>query len=132
MKANRVGGFGAVADAQPAARRARPATDGGADGCRNFFQECGTDGVAEQGIVGAPLEPIGAAVLLVGPAGRQVGDAVDVVIDDRGVAEHRADHAVAVLPQDLDQGLQAAKRHEALPADCESTVRVGGQLKIPS
>ena len=45
------------------------------------------DGVAEQRLVVAPLQAVVAAVLLVGPAGRQVGDRRDVVVDDRLIAQ---------------------------------------------
>ena len=94
MKANRSAASGAVADAQSAAvALGPPQTETGR--MQEFLPGMRTDGVAEQRLVGAALEAIGAAVLHVGPAGRQVGDAVDVVIDDRVVAEHRADHAIA-------------------------------------
>ena len=65
------------------------------------------DGVAEQRLVGAALDAVGAAVLDVGPARRQIGDACDVVEDDRGVAQRRPDDAIAAAGERRDQRLQA-------------------------
>ena len=61
------------------------------------------DVVAEQRRVVAPPQAVVAAVLLVGPAGGQVGDCFDVVVDDRLVAQPRADHAEPLGAQAGDQ-----------------------------
>ena len=130
MKAKRVGGIGTVADAEAAVAALRP-PQAETRGMQELLPRMRTDGVAEQRIVGTALDTIGAAVLHVGPAGRQVRDAVDVVIDDRAVAKHRADDAIAAAPQDRDESLQAGERHEAPVADCRGTVRAGRQWKLP-
>ena len=53
------------------------------------------DGVAEARVVLAALEPVGPRLLPVGPADRQLGRALELVVDDRAVAHRRAEHAEA-------------------------------------
>src|SRR5690606_9478574 len=69
-----------------------------------------TDDIAEEGAVVAPVQAIAAAVLLVGPAGGQVGDAVDVVIDDRLVAEPRPEDAIALRRERADEAVEPSGR----------------------
>ncbi len=57
------------------------------------------DVVAEQGLVVATAQPVVAALLLVGPADRQVSATVDLVIDDRAIAHGRTEHGVAATMQ---------------------------------
>ena len=62
------------------------------------------DRVAKAGLVVAALEPVAARLLVVSPADRQVGRRLDVVVDDRAVANGRADGAEAVRrerPQEI-------------------------------
>ena len=80
------------------------------------------DGVAEQRVVVSALQAVMAAVLLVGPAGGQVGDRLDIVIDDRVVAHGRAEHAEAVRAQAGDQG------GEPIPRDDRRFVRHGARV----
>ena len=49
------------------------------------------------------LQPVGAALLLVGRALRQVGGRADLLVDDRPVADRRPDHGVAPPGQRGDQ-----------------------------
>ena len=65
------------------------------------FPGMGPDGVAEKSVVGAAFEAVGAAVLDVGPAGREIVDGLDVVIDDRGVAEPVTNLIPSVEPAKL-------------------------------
>ena len=73
-----------------------------------------SDGVAEQRLIIAAYEPVGPAVLLVGPAARQVVDGGDVVIDDRLVADRRADNTVAALPERIEQDLEPIGSQDSL------------------
>ena len=83
------------------------------------------DRVAEQRLVVAAAQPVGAAVLLVGPADREVVAAGDLVVDDRAVAHRRADQLEAALaqgreelvertPVDRDRLRHSAGRHRHL------------------
>ena len=58
---------------------------------------------AEERLVVALVEPVGAALLLVGQPLGQVGGRGDLLVDDRPVADRRADHRVAPLGQSCDQ-----------------------------
>lgn len=62
------------------------------------------DGVAEEPVL-AGDEPILAGRLGVGPAAGQIVDRLDLVEDHRRLVDRRADHAVAVRPQRVDQAL---------------------------
>ena len=64
------------------------------------------DRVAEARLVVAALEPVAAGLLLVRPADRQLGADVEVVVDDRPVADGRPEHAVAAVAQRADQHLE--------------------------
>jgi hypothetical protein len=64
------------------------------------------DGIAEERVIGAPLEPISPAVLLIGPSNGQLLDPRDRVIDDRPVAHRRADDPVALTRQSVNDPLQ--------------------------
>ena len=77
------------------------------------------DGIAEQRGVIAPAQAIMAAVLLVGPARRQVVEQLDVVIDDRLVAPGGAEQAKALRAQGGDQ------RGKAVQADHRGCSVVG-------
>ena len=65
-----------------------------------------TNRVAEQSGVIAPFQPIGAAVLPVGPAFGQVRRGVDFVVDDRAVADRRPDDAVPATGERVQQMLE--------------------------
>jgi hypothetical protein len=47
------------------------------------------DGIAEERVIGAPLEPVSSAVLLIGPSDGQLIEMRDGIIDDRSVAHGR-------------------------------------------
>ena len=89
----------------PAALR-RPQPPG--RGVQELFPRLGAHGVAEQRVIAAAGQPIASAVLLVGPPARQVGDAVDVVVDDGPAVERRTDEAVAPAAQHVEERLQPA------------------------
>ena len=72
-----------------------------------------TDIVAEQRRVVAPPQAVVATILLVGPAGGQVGDRFDLVIDDRLVAQRRADHPEALGAQAADQTSKPLRRNHS-------------------
>ena len=64
-------------------------------------------GIAEQRLIIAPLQLVRAAVLIVGPAGGQVVHRVDIVVDDRLVAQRRPHDTEAAFRQRADKALQA-------------------------
>jgi hypothetical protein len=66
-----------------------------------------TDGKAEQRIVVAMIQVIPARLLPLGPAHRQVPQALDCVVDNGAVAHGRPQHLTAPAAQRVDQGLQA-------------------------
>ena len=73
----------------------------------------GTDVVAEQRRIVAPSDAVVSAVLLVRPAGRQVGDRCYFVIDDRLVAQRRADHPESLGTEAVDQTGEALGRYHS-------------------
>jgi hypothetical protein len=72
-----------------------------------------TDIVAEQRRIIAPSDAVVSAILLVRPTGRQIGDRLDFVIDDRLVAQRRADHPVSLGAEAADQTGQALGRYHS-------------------
>ena len=62
--------------------------------------------VVERARGGIMAQPVGAAILLVEPAGRQVGDRGQVSKHDRSVGNLGPHHAVPRPPQGIDQLLQ--------------------------
>jgi hypothetical protein len=66
-----------------------------------------TDIVTEQRRVLTTLHPVMPAVLFVGPTGGQVTDRLDLVVNDRLVAQAGADHAEAFAAQPVDQAGEA-------------------------
>ncbi len=77
---------------------------------QKFLPRMRTDGIAEKRLVVAAHEPVAPAVLLVGPAPRQIGERDDIVVDDGLVANGRTDHAIAPPPQRVNQRLQPLDR----------------------
>ena len=61
------------------------------------------DVVAEQRLVVAAAQAVVAAVLLVGPADRQIRARADLLVDDRTIAHGRTDHRVAATVQRREQ-----------------------------
>src|SRR5262245_35201885 len=59
--------------------------------------------VTEQGFVVAPFQTVLTRLLLVSPACGQILQALDVIVDDRTVADYRPDHFVVAARQSLDQ-----------------------------
>ena len=72
------------------------------------------DGIAEQRIVVAALQSVMPALLLVGPAARQIGERGDVVVDDRPVAHRRPEDAVAAPTQRVEQRGEPIGRQDAV------------------
>ncbi len=68
----------------------------------------GPDRVAEEGRVVASLQAVAAAVLLVGPAHRQVGGPADLGEDDGAVTDGGAEERVAALAQGAEEGVELA------------------------
>ena len=64
------------------------------------------DSVAEKGAVIAGLEPIGASLLFVGPADRQLLEAAHLVEYDRALRDGRPDDRVSLLPEPVDDPRQ--------------------------
>ncbi len=71
------------------------------------------DRIAEQRIVVAPDQPVMPALLLVGPAARQIGEPGDVVVDDRPVAHRRPEDAEAAPAQGIEERSNAIARQDA-------------------
>ena len=85
-------------------------------GWRKRFHDCGPDGVAEERVVVAPRQPVGACLLLVRPPGGQVGGRADLVVDDRPVRERGAEQQVAALDQRLEEAVQPGRSSTFTPA----------------
>ena len=64
------------------------------------------DGVGEQRLVVAALQPEAAALLDVDPAGGQVVGAAQLVVDERLRAHGGPDDGVAALPQRAEEGVE--------------------------
>jgi hypothetical protein len=65
------------------------------------------DGEAEARRVVAPLDPIGAGIVNLGPPGRQLVGRLELVVDDRTVPEPRPDDLVTPVPESVDELVQA-------------------------
>ena len=74
-------------------------------GKRNCFHECGPTAYPKRASSLAALEPVGAAVLPVGPAYGQLRPGLELRVHDRPVAHRRPENEVAAPPQDADQGV---------------------------
>ena len=83
------------------------------------------DHVAEQRLVLAADEAVGAAVLLVGPASGQVVARRQLVVDDRLIANRRADHGEAAAPQRVEEGVERFAFYDihASPPDAAGSCR---------
>ena len=66
-------------------------------------------GVAEDQLVVPPAQPVGAGVLLVPPADREVRDLGDGAVPDRAVAHHRRDHLVPVAGERVHEPLETVR-----------------------
>jgi hypothetical protein len=69
-------------------------------------------GVAEEGAVAAGLEPVAAGLLPLRPAGGEVLDPRDLVVDDGAVAEPRPDEPVArgaEEPEEIREALEGER-----------------------
>jgi hypothetical protein len=77
------------------------------------------DGEAEPRVVRAALEPIGAAVLRVRPADRELGRRAQVVVGDRAVADRRAEDAIAARPQLVEELIERVDLDDASFARCD-------------
>jgi hypothetical protein len=60
------------------------------------------DREAEAGLVVAALEPVGAAVLVLGPPDRQRVGARDLLVDDRAITDRGADDRVPPAAQRVE------------------------------
>ena len=65
------------------------------------------DRVSEQRVVVSPPEAVGPAILLVRPADRQVGARLELVVDDRAVADGRPEQPVAAVLKSMQQRVEA-------------------------
>jgi len=72
------------------------------------------DGEAEAGLVIAPFEAVAPAVLAIGPPDRKLARRGKLVVDDRSVAERRAEHAVPVVAKPADQIVERFHRDDEL------------------
>lgn len=93
-------------EVQPAVMRALHGKQGLPGREQIAFPRVRADGVAEHGVVIAPLQAIAARCLTVGPADRQLGHRVDALVDDGALAPHRAGGLVAASMQRVQQRLQ--------------------------
>jgi len=75
-------------------------------GVKEFFPTMWSDDVTEQGFVTSTGQPVHAAVLMIGPAGRQIIEAGHLVIDDCAVADRWPNDAIASSTQQIDQILE--------------------------
>ena len=64
------------------------------------------DGVAEEGVVLAPLQSVAAGSLLVRPARRERGGRGQLVVDDRLLPEGRSDDRVPAVAKGIEQEVQ--------------------------
>jgi hypothetical protein len=72
------------------------------------LERVGANGVAEQRLVVAGEKSIPTPVLLVGPADGEIGSHGDLVIDDRTVANRRADDRVAATAQLREERIEVS------------------------
>ena len=84
---------------------------------QEVFQRVRADDVVEEAGRGVAPQTVGAAVLVVEPPGRQVGDAGDVGQHDRTVGDPRPDDAVAGGGEGVDHGLKVGLREPLRRAD---------------
>ena len=96
---------GRVRCACPGVSGRRP--QGHARGEQVGLPRVGAHGPAEQRTVVPAPQPVGAALLLVAPAGRQLGDRLDLVEHDGPVAHGRPDQPVAGAADGAEQGVEA-------------------------
>jgi hypothetical protein len=79
----------------------RPESDSGLE--QVLLPGVGADGVAEEGLVVAPLEAVLAPVLFVGPSFGEFGDGFDFVVDDGAVADGGSDDLVAARRERVEE-----------------------------
>ena len=97
---------------------------------QEFLPGMRADGIAEERLVVAADDTVVSAVLLVGPAFGQVGDRVDIVVDDRLVAQRRPENAVAARLQRGEKGGEPVdgqcdglvSLHRAKPRSCAASL----------
>ena len=80
-----------------------------------------SDGIAEIGLVVAAAEPIGASLLLVGPADGQLLEPAHLVEDDRPLRDGRPDDRVALLPEAVDDPAQVGLVDDELSVPAGAT-----------
>ena len=73
-----------------------------------------SDRIAEQGLVLPPAEAVVAAVLLVGPADRQIRRPADLVVHDCAVANGGPDDRVAAARQRVEQLIEVASLDDVI------------------
>ena len=73
-----------------------------------------THRIAEQRRVLARLQTVGSSVLLIGPAFRQVGNVVDVVVDNGAAADGRTDYAEVAPLERVNERLQPLYSDDAM------------------
>ena len=66
------------------------------------------DGVTEYRLIVAPSQAIGAAILLVGPADRELRAGAHVAIDDRAFTHRRPNHLIALTGNRREQPIEDA------------------------
>src|SRR5580698_605497 len=102
------------------------------------FPRMRPDIVAEQRLIIAAVQPILAAILLIGPAGGQIGYALDIIIHDGLVAQRRADDTKPVTTQRTNEAVKPVGRDDGLllvlhvpgPALCNVALSLGWH-KLP-
>ena len=64
------------------------------------------DSEAEQRLIITLLQPVGPAVLLVSPTDWKIGDRIQLVVDNRAIADGRADNLIAAAGERIEQPLE--------------------------
>ena len=80
---------------------------------QEFLPGMRPDRVAEQRRVVPPRQGVAARRLLVGDALRQIGDRLDLVIDDRAVGDRGSHDPATILAQDAEQRLETFEVDDA-------------------
>ena len=78
------------------------------------LQRVRADDEAEQRLVLAALQAVAPGLLLVGPAGGQLGAAIDLVVDDRAVAGRRPDDRIAMFCKTFEQLIEVISFNDLL------------------
>jgi hypothetical protein len=80
------------------------------------------DGVAEESLIGAPLEPVGSSVLLVGPAGGQISRRGKLSVHDGPIPNGGADELIASLLQHVKQHVKRLSINDLHSVSSQSQV----------